>query len=169
MDAGAGGVKPPAHWPAAAAIIAGVLALDQWSKRWIKDDLLEFPRAIEITSFFNIVWVWNEGVSFGLFGGGGTPAWVLSAVALGIVAGLAVWLWRTPIRSTAVGLSLVIGGAVGNVIDRAVWGAVFDFLDFHVMNTHWPAFNVADASITCGVVVLLLDGVVFNRPAREKA
>lgn len=158
----------PAHWPVALAIVAGVLALDQATKFWVKDELLVFPRAIEVTSFFNIVWVWNQGVSFGLFGGGATPAWALGGLAVAIVLGLGVWLWRTPSQPIAVALSLVIGGAIGNVIDRARWGAVFDFLDFHAMGWHWPAFNVADASIVIGVGVLLLDGVAFNRASDRK-
>jgi len=147
---------------------AGGLALGQATKFWIKDDLLVFPRVIEVTPFFNIVWVWNQGVSFGLFGGGATPAWALGGLALAIVGGLGVWLWRTPSKPVAIALSLVIGGAIGNVIDRARWGAVFDFLDFHAMNWHWPAFNVADAAIVCGVALLLLDGVAYNRAATEK-
>ena len=104
--------------------------------------------------------VWNRGVSFGLFDNDSvwTPM-LLSLLAVGISIVLMVWLRRAEGKWLALGLGMVIGGAVGNVIDRAVWRAVFDFLDFHVAGYHWPAFNVADAAITVGVVLILTEGL----------
>jgi signal peptidase II len=97
-----------------------------------------------------------------------TGPWILSAVALIIALGLAFWLTRVTHLLTALGVGLVIGGALGNVIDRLRFGAVFDFLDFYVGTYHWPAFNVADSCITIGVVLLLWDGL-FHGQERGKS
>lgn len=113
---------------------------------------------IEVTPFFNLVMVWNRGVSFGMFSGhDGSGAWMLIGVALVIVTFMAFWLWRCTTRYLATALGLVIGGALGNVIDRVRFGAVADFFDLHVMGHHWPAFNIADSAIFIGVGLLLLE------------
>ena len=88
------------------------------------------------------------------------PAWVLSGVAILVCIGLFLWLRRTDRPLTGWGIGLVMGGAIGNVIDRARWGAVFDFADFHVGQWHWPAFNIADAAIVVGVGLMLLDSLL---------
>ena len=122
------------------------------------------PRIIEVTSFFNIVMVWNKGASFGLLSSQSPWTQILLgvlAVAISIV--LVVWLMKAQNRWLAVSLGLVIGGALGNAIDRAVYRAVADFLDFHVAGYHWPSFNVADIAITIGVIMLLLDGLIAGR------
>lgn len=111
---------------------------------------------VPVTDFFNLVMVWNRGVSFGLFSGA-DARWVLVAVSLVVVAVLTVWLRRADNPLLAVGLGMVIGGAIGNVIDRLWHGAVVDFLDFYAYGEHWPAFNVADSGICVGVGLLLLD------------
>ncbi len=119
---------------------------------------------IEVTAFFNLVMVWNTGVSFGMFADSVSwMPWVLIGVALVIAAGLSVWLWRCADRFIGLALGLVIGGAIGNVIDRARFGAVADFFDFHVAGLHWPAFNIADSAICIGVALLLWDGLVRSR------
>ncbi|HJO97621.1 MAG: signal peptidase II [Rhodospirillales bacterium] len=145
-----------------------VVALDQASKWWMLDHVMRPPRVIELTGFFNLVMGWNRGVSFGLFNTS-TPynAWVLSALALIIVAVLAVWLGRTRSPLLAAAIGLIIGGALGNVIDRVRFGAVFDFLDIHAAGFHWPAFNVADSAITVGAVMLVVDSL-FARPENYK-
>lgn len=141
------------------AVAAAILVLDQISK-WFVMGLVAGGSVAVIPGLFNLVTVWNRGVSFGMLGGDGAlPPWILAAVAVAISAGLGVWLWRAPTRLVAVAIGLVIGGAIGNVVDRARWGAVFDFADFHVGTWHWPAFNVADSAIVVGVGVLLLDAV----------
>lgn len=139
------------------------LLLDQISKQWVLELAGDpYPKLLrEVTSFFNLVLVWNRGVSFGLFSD--HPEWIplLLIVFTGLVALiLAVWLWRTPRLLTAYGLGLVIGGAVGNIVDRVRFGAVVDFLDFHVFGWHWPAFNVADSVIFMGVALLLVDTIL---------
>jgi signal peptidase II len=145
-----------------------VIALDQATKAWMMALLLDPPRVVRVTGFFNLVPVRNPGISFGILSGGaGGTAWLLSAVAVLVAGALAVWLSRVERRLLALGLGLVIGGALGNVIDRTRFGAVFDFLDVHAGSWHWPAFNLADSAITVGVGLLLLDGVLAGRPARS--
>ena len=140
-----------------------VVAVDQASKWWIVGHVMDPPRFVELTSFFNLVMVWNKGISFGLFGSGSS----LAAIALPVLAAavsvvLGLWMVRTPRRYLQVILGLVIGGAVGNLIDRFRYGAVADFLDFHIAGFHWPAFNVADSAITVGAVLLVADSLFNN-------
>lgn len=117
-------------------------------------------RIIEVLPFFNLVAVWNYGVSFGMFNRGSPAgAWAFVALALAVVVMLIVWVARTDRTLPAVALGLVIGGALGNVIDRLRLGAVFDFLDVHAFGVHFWAFNVADSGITIGVILLLLDSL----------
>lgn len=148
-------------------VAALIVLFDQVSKWWILAHVMQPPRVIEITSFFNLVLGWNRGISFGMFGGGGLPPWVLAVLALAIVTGLGIWMWRDTRWRVVMALGLVIGGAVGNVIDRLRFGAVADFLDVHAMGYHWPAFNVADVSISVGAAVLVLDSL-FARAERPK-
>ena len=141
-----------------------IVLIDQASKFWIVHDVMSPPRIIEVTPFFNIVMVWNKGASFGLFSTNSPWTQVaLGGLALAISAVLVVWLSKAQSRWLAVSLGCVIGGALGNAIDRATYGAVADFLDFHAAGYHWPAFNVADIAITVGVVMLLLDGLIAGR------
>lgn len=133
---------------------------------WIVKAPPRLPHAsVEVTPFFNLTMVWNEGVSFGLFHGSGV--WILSGLALAITALFSVWLCRATGWLQAVALSLVIGGAVGNVIDRFRFGAVADFFDFHIMGWHYPAFNIADCGIVVGIALLVIDGI-FLEPKRAK-
>jgi signal peptidase II len=142
--------------------------LDQVTKWWILDVVMQPPRVIEVTPFFNLVLGWNRGVSFGLFndreGFGPWPFLVLTAA---ITAGLVIWLKRVAGSWLAAALGLIIGGAVGNAIDRVRFGAVVDFLDFHVAGLHWPAFNLADSAISVGVVMVLVDSL-FGRTRSPK-
>jgi signal peptidase II len=145
-------------------VAAIVIALDQATKTWIVQDIMSPPRWIEVTSFFNIVMVWNRGASFGLFST--QSPWtqaVLGGFAILISIVLAVWMYRARSKWLAGALGLVIGGALGNAIDRAIYGAVADFLDFHAYGYHWPSFNVADIAISVGVVMLLFDGLLEKR------
>ena len=152
----------------AGAAVLAILA-DQASKNWLLAGPMHEPQAFEITPFFNVVSAWNKGVSFSMFWiSAENGPWILSAVALVIALGLVFWLTRVTHFLTALGIGLVIGGALGNVIDRLRFGAVFDFLDFYVGTYHWPAFNVADSCITIGVVLLLWDGL-FHGQERGKS
>lgn len=134
---------------------------------WLVDAPARFPHAsIELLPFFNLTMVWNEGVSFGMLHG--TGIWILVGVSLAITVLFSVWLTRAQGWLQAVSLALVIGGALGNVMDRLRFGAVADFFDFHVMGWHYPAFNIADCGIVIGIVLLVIDGIFFE-PKREKA
>lgn len=147
-----------------AAVAAVVLVLDQLSKWWVVTRLMSPPRVIEITPFFNFVMWWNKGVSFGLFASApGWGRWALVVLALVITVVLAIWLVKVNHKLLAVAIGLVIGGAVGNVIDRIRFAAVADFLDFYVGPWHWPAFNLADSAITVGVGLLLIDAFLARR------
>ncbi|TWB35867.1 signal peptidase II [Nitrospirillum pindoramense] len=142
-----------------------VLAADQASKAAILGRFAEAGDGITLLPFFNLVLVWNHGVSFGLFNqGGATGTVMLIVLALVITAAMAVWMRRAARLVEAVCAGMVIGGALGNVIDRLRLGAVVDFLDFHIAAWHWPAFNVADSGIVVGMLVLVVDGL-FVRPA----
>lgn len=120
---------------------------------------------VNVTSFFNWVMVWNKGVSFGMMQGD-TPTFLI-VTTLAICAAFSVWLTRVTHWLPMTALSLVIGGALGNVIDRVRFGAVADFLDFHAFGYHYPAFNLADSAITVGIALLVLDGLFFE-PRRNK-
>lgn len=144
-------------------LIAAWYALDQVTKWWILDHVMIPPRTIEITFFFNVVLGRNTGVSFGLLTGVGLPAWALAFFSAGVAVALLVWFGRATSRLVLTGLGLVVGGALGNATDRMRHGAVTDFLDFHVAGWHWPAFNMADVGIVCGVFFLILDALVVRQ------
>jgi signal peptidase II len=152
-------------------VAAAVLVADQLSKWWILGLMLPRPaveQVVRVLPFFDLVLVWNRGVSFGLFNNGsGANAVVFSLLAAAIVLGLLVWLRKATQPLIVIGIGLVIGGAVGNVVDRLVHKAVVDFLDFHVGGWHCPAFNVADAAICVGVAALVLDGLLPRRGRRS--
>jgi signal peptidase II len=107
---------------------------------------------------FNLNVVWNTGVSFGMFRG--LPPIVLLVITGGVVTGLLIWLYKTDKPCERWALSLIIGGALGNIRDRILYGAVFDFLDFYVGSYHWPAFNLADSCIVVGVLLLVYSQIV---------
>lgn len=144
-------------------IVAVILILDQASK-WLMLAVMTPPRVIEITGFFNLVLAWNTGVSFSAFAGGGDLGrWLLVAVALAISTFVLIWMGRTERRLLIAGFGAIVGGALGNVIDRVIHGAVVDFLDFHLAGWHWPAFNLADSAITLGVAAILADSLFGSR------
>lgn len=146
-----------------------VLLLDQLSKWWIVAIVMQPPRVIEITPFFNLVLGWNRGISFGLFGGDGAlNAWVLPVLACAVVALVTYWLMRAQTRAIGISLGLIIGGAIGNIIDRLRLGAVVDFLDVHAFGYHWPAFNVADSGITIGAALMIVSSLLGDNDTRTR-
>jgi signal peptidase II len=158
---GAGRALPPLTLGLAGLVVV----LDQATK-WLVLDALRPGEFVPVTDFFNLVLTFNRGVSFGLLA---SDYWwkpyFLSAVALAIVGGLIWWLrGQGGRRWPQVSVGLIVGGALGNVIDRFVQPGVVDFLDFHLAGYHWPAFNVADSAIFVGVVLLLLDGLFAPAP-----
>jgi signal peptidase II len=146
-------------------LIALVALADQGSKYWILQYLQDPPYGEVVTPFFNLVRVANHGVTFGMLSKVDPTVmpYILIGLACIILFLLGRWLWRTTSTLVAVGLGLIMGGAIGNVIDRVHYGAVVDFLDFHVNNYHWYSFNLADSAIVTGVGLLLLDGLVRGR------
>lgn len=141
-------------------LAALIIVADQISKIWILGLFQPVtgkpPSEITITPFFDLVLVWNKGVSFGLFNHDSDfMPWVLIALALALVGFVVRWLWRAETWAEAAAFGLIIGGALGNVIDRVRFGAVVDFLDFHWAGHHWPAFNVADSAIVVGAGLVL--------------
>lgn len=145
-----------------------VVILDQFSKAAVVAFFAgrTLGERESLTSFFNLVLTYNRGISFGLFSGSiRLNALVFSLAAAAIVAVLVLWLRRVASPFLAVAIGLIIGGAIGNVIDRIRFGAVVDFLDFHAGSLHWPAFNVADSAICIGVAAMLLDGLLLRREA----
>ena len=124
---------------------------------------------VYMTSFFNFVMAWNTGVSFSMFSGHGFYAWIfLITLALGITGVFLYWLWHEKRHVHGICYALVIGGAIGNVIDRARFGAVIDFLDFHVLGYHWPAFNVADMSVVTGISLLIIVSLFFDITTKDR-
>lgn len=121
------------------------------------------PTHIEITSFFNMVMVWNKGVSFGMFASAESyMPYILGGSALVLCVILGVWMCRAVHLSTQIPLAMIIAGAVANVWDRARFGGVADFFDFHWGDWHYPAFNIADCCIVVGVLCLAVDGLIFE-------
>ena len=168
-------IETTRHLPPAAGRTLGLsaalaaLVMDQSTKWLVAEVVMVPPRVLELTPFLNLVLGRNPGVTFGLFAGhGDVGRWVLTAVALMIVAALGVWLWRTRQRLTAGALGLIIGGALGNVADRVRVGAVTDFIDLHVAGYHWPAFNLADAAVVAGLAILVFEEQLASRRARRR-
>ncbi|MFC4350700.1 signal peptidase II [Fodinicurvata halophila] len=144
----------------ALGLAAVVMVLDQASKWYILLGVMQPPRSIEVTSFFNLVLTYNRGVSFGLLAGGNPwQPYLLAALSTVIVIALLYWLRQQTSALTVLAVGLVSGGAAGNVIDRFLHPGVVDFLDFHYAGWHWPAFNLADSAIVAGVALLLWDGL----------
>lgn len=150
-------------------IVAALVAIaDQLTKAWVLSFFAARPPGTPpidmVAPFFNLVLTANRGMSFGLFNDNATAnTAVFTSLAAVIVLGLVIWLWRAESVQLKVGIGLVIGGAIGNVADRLIRGAVVDFLDFHLGEWHWFAFNLADAAICVGVAALLIDGLLGRR------
>ena len=143
------------------------ILFDQASKWWILVEVMDPPKVIPVTSVLNFVLTWNRGVSFGLFNNEGNfGAWFFSILAIIIVGVLLVWLRKAETKVQSIALGLIIGGAIGNVIDRINHLAVMDFIDFHLGDSHWPAFNAADSFITLGAAVLIVDSL-FSRQKND--
>jgi signal peptidase II len=152
------------------AVAAAAAMLDQASKAMVLGFFGEPGCAVHrlaVNSFLDLVLTCNPGVSFGLFNRTGVNSLVFSMAAALITLGLVFWLGRVRATFLAVAIGLIIGGAVGNVVDRLRFGAVIDFLYFHAGAWYWPAFNLADSAICLGVAAMLLDGMLSRRAAPQ--
>ena len=142
-----------------------VLLLDQGTK-WLAETHLHLHQPVELLPLFQLTLVYNEGAAFSfLADAGGWQRWAFSGLAILLTIVLSLWLLRLPRRErlSAFALSLVIGGALGNLVDRLRTGRVVDFLDLHWQGWHWPAFNLADSAITLGVALLFLTSLRENK------
>ncbi len=151
-------------------IAVAVFVADQVSKWLILNLFQESTQPYyEITPFFNIVLAWNPGISFGMFGDiGDYGPTILIVLSLVISVALAVWLSKAETRISAWAFGAIIGGALGNVIDRYRFGAVTDFLDVHVLGYHWPAFNVADSAIVVGAGLVVWESLFASSAPKEE-
>jgi signal peptidase II len=141
-----------------------VVLLDQVSKFLVFRVLMALENEIVVLPVFSLVKRYNTGISFSIFATDhAVGPWIFALLASIIAFGLLIWLSQTADRLPAIGLALVVGGAIGNVIDRLREGAVMDFLLFHWKGWAWPAFNLADSAITIGVALLIYDGVFGGR------
>ncbi|MEE9451839.1 MAG: signal peptidase II [Gammaproteobacteria bacterium] len=142
-------------------LTAAIVLLDQFSKYVI---LAQFEpyQPYQITAFFNITLAFNTGVAFSFLAQAqaqGWQQWILVIVSSGVSIGVLCWLYYLPAKEqwTAAALALILGGAIGNIIDRIIHGYVIDFLQLHIQDYYWPVFNVADSVITIGAVMLVLE------------
>lgn len=148
-------------------LTAVVLVLDHASK-WLAEASLTLHQPVEvIPGFFNWFLAYNTGAAFSfLASAGGWQRWFFVMLASGMSVALLLWLRKLQPQETllAVALSLVLGGAIGNLIDRVLWGKVVDFIQWHYAGYYWPAFNIADSAIFLGAVLLALDAFGIGRP-----
>jgi len=171
-DAAFGGGRPPIlesgwRW---LPLAVGVVAADQLSKGWIERAFALYD-SVPVLPVLDITRLHNPGAAFSfLAGAGGWQRWAFTALALGVSVAILVWLRGVPARSQlalAAGLALILGGAIGNVLDRIEHGFVVDFIHVHWGRAYFPAFNVADAAITVGAGLLLLDALLEWRRERS--
>ena len=175
--------KVTRSWRWGIPLIIAIVVVDQLSKAWVLGNPdfravdclngLASCGRVELSPLVDFSMMWNRGISFGLAQADGLARWGLFLVISCIAVGFTIWLLRAERWLTALALSLVVGGAVGNLIDRAVFGAVVDFIDFTgpwfgVQIGGWPLgfpwiFNVADAAISIGAIILLLDQLLVGR------
>ena len=143
------------------ALIIGSISLDQWSKHQIlKMFVNEFANnQIAINPFLNLVLVWNKGISFGLFNGKLSSYSVFLYLSLALTVILLLLLAKAEELLPRIAFSLMIGGAIGNIIDRIKFKAVADFIELHIANLYWPAFNAADAFICIGALILICQNI----------
>ena len=148
-----------AKWPWL-TLFALVLGLDQWTKRWIIANF-EYAQIRPVFDSFNLTRLHNEGAAFSfLADAGGWQKHFFVGLALTVSVFVAVWLWRLPNKDHKLlsgGLAFILGGALGNAVDRLLYGHVIDFLDVYYKTWHWPAFNVADSCIFIGAALVILD------------
>lgn len=161
---------PPYPW-AWLAVTALVILFD-WQTKAMATEALELYRPVGVFPWLNMTLAHNYGAAFSfLSDAGGWQRWFFVVLASAVSLVLVVWLIRLPRKEwvTALGLALILGGAIGNLIDRIQLGYVVDFIDVYYKDWHYPAFNVADSAITCGVILLLLDVILISRAGKRTA
>ena len=150
-------------------LVLVIVGLDRWTKWLIDSRLLLNQTILIIDGFFNITYVRNTGVAFGILDSSSLPlkSVALAVLSIGAIAGVLTYRWRTPINQKFlhVALSLILGGAVGNLYDRIRYGYVIDFIEVYFRNYRWPSFNLADSAITLGVVLLAFE--LFRKDSHD--
>lgn len=142
-----------------------VLILDRVTKYFALQDLPPYAE-VPVTNYFNFRLAYNKGAAFSfLDSASGWQAWLFGAIALSVSIGLLIWLSKLSSRQRwlCIALALVMGGALGNLSDRFLYGYVIDFLDFYVNDWHWPSFNIADSAICVGAVMLFFDALLMRK------
>jgi signal peptidase II len=148
-------------------LAALVVAVDQLTK-FVAVSQMELYESIKLLPFFNLTLLHNYGAAFSmLHDAGGWQRWFFSGLAAVVSVVLIYWIPRMPEQRLGLPLALILGGTLGNLVDRLVLGYVVDFLDFHLLEHHWPAFNIADSAITVGAVLLVLD--TLRQPSEDAA
>lgn len=149
-----------------------MIVLDQWTK-WVATESLNYGVPVPVNAFLDWTLLHNPGAAFSFLSDqGGWQRWFFSAIALVVSLVLVIWIWRLPDdkKLESLALSLVLGGAIGNLIDRVQLGYVVDFISVHYQSYYWPAFNIADSAICVGVALLIIDMVFFaNKTPDEVA
>jgi len=153
-------------------VFSVILFLDQWTKYVVQQELALYQRVEVIRGFFNLTHVRNPGGAFGIFGGekGGLGSWLFVVVSL-VAIGSILFLFAKTMedeRTLSFSFSLVLSGAIGNLVDRFRFGEVVDFLDFYLHSYHWPAFNVADSAICIGIGLMAFDLLIRDRNRKTK-
>ena len=151
-------------------LIILIIIVDQFTKQWALhfiSDIIEKTNGVHShvkkTSFFNVVLVYNNGISFGIFNNLFFMKNILFIIISCITAFLIYLLFKTKDNVNLIAFAFIIGGAIGNLIDRAIYGAVIDFLDFHIKTLHWPAFNIADSAVCIGVIIYIINDFFLNK------
>lgn len=144
--------------------IVGAFALDQTTKALAMGSATALMAGINVLPFFNLVLTRNTGVTFGLFAGQSLGQWPVILITGAVAVVLGIWLSQATNSRQAAALGAIIGGALGNILDRFRLEGVTDFLDFHLASYHWPAFNLADTAIVIGVAALMLTDTVTRQP-----
>ena len=159
-------MKPPLRVLLPWGLIAAVIAISDQVTKAVVEGWIERGEVIRITGFFNLVLAYNSGAAFSfLAGAGGWQRWFFVSIASVATVVIAWLLYRHRDEGLfCAGLSLILGGAIGNLWDRIALGHVVDFLDFHAAGWHWPAFNVADSGISVGAALLILDSMRRKSP-----
>lgn len=142
-----------------------VIVVDQSSK-YLAESQLQWGQPVEIFSWFNFFLAYNTGAAFSfLSNADGWQRWFFIGVGIIAVTIIVVWMRRlsSDQRLSAISLALILGGAIGNIIDRVLWGHVIDFIDWHYQGWHWPVFNIADSAISAGVALMIIDTIFGQR------
>ena len=168
-DAGfGGGVRSTCFYYSLSALL---VVLDQWTKQ-LAERYLVYGQSEPVLPFFDLQLVYNYGAAFSFLGEqGGWQRWLFTLIALLVSVVIAVWLWRLGSRQRllALGLALILGGALGNLYDRVTLGYVIDFIAVYYQQYHWPNFNIADSAISCGAALLIIDMLVQGRKSGTQA